>query len=210
VGKLSIIGIVKKYSGFTLRIERLEINKGSLICIKGPNGSGKSTLLNIVAGIIRPDEGKILFDSIDITEIEPEKRRFPLIKGEKDVFPHMSVSRNIAIARRVDREDLTRIMEILGIDNRIARRKASELSTGWKVRVSIARALASNPHLVLIDEAIDHLDSEYVGCCLKRLAEYMKEKNIISIIVTHKDLEICERIMIMKDGKITDTDSPAQ
>ncbi|MEM1611344.1 MAG: ATP-binding cassette domain-containing protein [Sulfolobales archaeon] len=199
---LSLIGIVKRYSGFILRVERLDIEEASVICIRGPNGSGKTTLLNIIAGVIEPDEGRIIFNGIDITRTEPEKRRFPLIRGEKDIFPHMSVARNISIARRVDRKELETIMEILGIDGRIARKRASELSTGWKIRVALARALASNPSVILVDEGFDHLDSEYVKCCLKNIVRYAKEKKITILAVTHKDLDICEKTIIMKEGNI--------
>lgn len=200
---LSLIGIVKRYGGFTLKVERLEIGVVSVSCIRGPNGSGKTTLLNIIAGVIKPDEGRILFNGIDITKTEPEKRRFPLIKGEKDIFPHMSVARNISIARRVGKNDLERIMEILGIDGEIARKKASELSTGWKIRVALARALASNPRVILVDEGFDHLDNEYVKCCLKNIVEYTKEKGILILTTTHKDLDICEKTIVLKDGKIS-------
>ncbi len=199
---LSLMGIVKRYGGFTLKVERLEIGEASIACIRGPNGSGKTTLLNIIAGVIKPDEGKIIFNGIDITETEPEKRRFPLIRGEKDIFPHMSVMRNISIARRVGKNDLERIMEILGIDGKIAKKKASELSTGWKVRVALARALASDPRVILVDEGFDHLDNEYVKCCLKNIAEYIKEKGILILTVTHKDLDICEKTIVLKDGEI--------
>ncbi len=200
---LSLIGIVKRYGGFTLRVEKLEISETSVTCIRGPNGSGKTTLLNIIAGVIKPDKGRIIFNDIDITETEPEKRRFPLIRGEKDIFPHMSVVRNISIARRVSKNDLERIMEILGIDNKIAKKKASDLSTGWKVRVALARALASDPRVILVDEGFDHLDNEYVKCCLKNIVEYAKEKGILILIVTHKDLDICEKTIVLKDGEIS-------
>jgi ABC-type Fe3+/spermidine/putrescine transport system ATPase subunit len=199
---LSLIGIIKKYGGFTLKVEILEIDEASVTCIRGPNGSGKTTLLNVIAGVIKPDEGRIMFNGIDITKTEPEKRRFPLIRGEKDVFPHMSVARNISIARRVDKKDLERIMEILGIDGKIARKKASELSTGWKIRVALARALASNPRVLLIDEGFDYIDNEYVKCCLKNIVEYAKEKGILILTATHKDLDICEKTIVLKDGEI--------
>jgi len=199
---LVLVDIVKRYGGFELRIPRLEVGRGSIVCIKGPNGSGKSTLLSIVAGIVLPDQGRVFFGGVDITKTEPEKRRFPLIRGEGGVFPHMSVARNISIARRVDVGELSRIMDILGIDGKIARAKASELSTGWKVRVSIARALASKPQVILVDEGLDHLDPEYIRCCLRSLAGYIKERGITALIVTHRDLEICDRVIMIREGRV--------
>lgn len=195
-------GIVKTYGAFSLRVDYLGIDHGSSACIKGPNGSGKTTLLNIVAGVVSPDKGRILYDGIDMTSLEPERRRFPLIRGDRSVFPHMSVFKNIVFAKRVGDEELDRIIDLLRISRDLYGRKASSLSTGWRIRVSIARALASDPRVLLIDEALDHLDPDYYGCCIKDLLAYIKEKKIIALIVSHRDDILCEETIVMRNGGI--------
>jgi len=194
--------IVKTYGAFSLKVDYLEIDHGSAVCIKGPNGSGKTTLLNIVAGVVIPDKGRILYDGIDITNLEPERRRFPLIRGDRSIFPHMSVLKNIVFAKRVNDEELDRIMDLLRIARDLYGRKASSLSTGWRIRISIARALASDPRVLLIDEALDHLDPDYYECCIKDLLGYIKEKRIIALIVSHRDDIPCEEIIVVRDGRI--------
>ncbi len=202
VGELVLKGIVKSYQSFTLKIDSLQIPGGKILCIKGPNGSGKSTLLNIVAGLIYPDSGSILYNGEDITYLEPEKRRFPIIRSERGVFPHMSVGRNIEIVKMVDDIELEKILELLGIGYDMMKKRAGELSTGWKIRVSIARALASKPEVLLIDEGLDHLDPMYIECCLKDLINYIREKRITALIVTHKNEIECDEKIKIHNGSI--------
>ncbi len=202
MGELVLRGVVKTLGSFTLRVDSLEIPGERVVCVEGPNGSGKSMLLNIVAGIIFPDSGRIVYRGRDITYLEPEKRRFPIIKSEKGVFPHMSVERNIKIAKRVDDSELERIMSLLRIDSEILGKKAGELSTGWKIRVSMARGLASAPGVMLIDEGLDHMDPGYIECCLKDLMGYMKEKGIIAFVVTHRGGIECDETIKMLNGSI--------
>ncbi|HWQ17138.1 MAG TPA: ATP-binding cassette domain-containing protein [Sulfolobales archaeon] len=197
---LVLKGIVKTFGSFTLRADFLEIPGGKVVCVKGPNGSGKSTLLNIIAGIVPPDSGKILYRGVDITDLEPEKRRFPIIRSEKGIFPHMSVERNIKIAKRVDDGELNRILELLKINHEDLEKKAGSLSTGWKIRVSLARGLASAPGVMLIDEGLDHLDPWYIECCLKNLMSYMREKGIITLVVTHRGDISCDETLVMING----------
>jgi len=192
--------IVKTFGSFTLRADFLEIPSGRMVCVKGPNGSGKSTLLNIIAGIVLPDSGKILYNGVDITYLEPEKRRFPIIRSEKGVFPHMSVERNIKIAKRVDDSELNRILDLLKINRDDLEKKAGSLSTGWKIRVLLARGLASAPGVMLIDEGLDHLDPSYIECCLENLMNYMREKGIIAFIVTHRGIIGCDETLLMNNG----------
>lgn len=199
---LILENVVKSYGGFTLNIDLLEVHEGIVACIRGPNGSGKSTLLNIISGIVFPDSGRITYNDIDITYLEPEKRRFPLVRSEKGVFPHMSVEKNIKIAKRVDQSELEKIVDLLQIGSDMMKKKARDLSTGWKIRVAIARALASRPNALLIDEGLDHLDPGYAKCCLKDLIDYVREKRIITLIVTHKSDIGCDEEVVMLNGSI--------
>lgn len=192
---------MKRFPGFSLEVEELRIEGVSVACLRGPNGSGKSTLLKLVAGILAPDAGRILVDGVDITRLGPEERRFPLVGSERGVFAHMSALRNITLARRVGDGELEGILRILGIEG-VARRRAGELSSGWKIRVLLARALASDPRIVLVDEALDHVDRDFYRCCLEDLIEYMGSKSILALVASHSSEIPCEAVVELSRGRI--------
>jgi len=195
-----ILRDLKKTMGRLMIEINLEIKEGEIIELKGPNGSGKSTLLKIIAGIIKPDAGRIYYNNVEITSWSPEKRRFPLISGPNDIFKHMKVIDNIYFANRISNEELMNIINILDLE-KILHKNAGELSDGMKIRVLLARAIASGGRILLIDEALSYLDNQFINSSLSKLFNYLKKKGISIINVTHYEF-YHDRKIYLEGGRI--------
>jgi putrescine transport system ATP-binding protein len=215
---IQLVNVSKSYDGAsTVKGVSLSIYRNELFSLLGKSGCGKTTLLRILSGLETPTEGSILLDGVDITNWPIYKRPINMMFQSYALFPHMSVSQNIAFGlkqdklRKADIED--RVKEVLslvqleGYDNRMP----DQLSGGQRQRVALARSLAKHPKLLLLDEPLAALD--------KRLREHMRFElvniqeriGITFIMVTHDQDEamtMSTRIAVMEDGKVRQVGTP--
>lgn len=200
-----------------LRCACITVRKGELLAIMGPSGSGKSTLLALIGTLEKATEGKIVLDGTDLTSV-PEKS-LPRVRREKigfifqhyNLIPTLSAFENVELSMRFSRvrkqergERARSLLEELGLGNRLSH-KPSELSGGEQQRVSIARALANKPALILADEPTGEVDSK-TRDSIVRIFKELSEKGQTIIVVTH-DPEVakeCSRVLKIMDGIIKD------
>ncbi len=187
----------------------------------GRSGSGKTSLLNMIAGLLRPNEGSIAFDEQTISDSRtgaftpPHRRRFGTVFQDALLFPHMNVRANLDFGRRfssaaADPRSFERIVEMLGIGDLLERRPAN-LSGGEKQRVAIGRALLSNPRLLLLDEPLASLDQERKDEIMPYLERLRTQAQAPMIYVTHSMAEVtrlADRIVLLREGKIAAAGAP--
>ncbi|MEM3652963.1 MAG: ABC transporter ATP-binding protein, partial [Nitrososphaerales archaeon] len=187
---ISVSNLSIKLDGFSLRDVNFAVKGGECLTIVGPNGSGKTTLLECIAGLRRPQQGKIVIGEIDATHLPPEKRRIGYVPQDYVLFPHLNVEENVAFGLK-NKDGLNKAREImnwLNIHN-LANRNVRSLSGGEKQKVALARALAVNPKVLLLDEplaALDPLSRERLRKELKELiSKILNTLSIPVIYVTH-------------------------
>ncbi|RLG83966.1 MAG: polyamine ABC transporter ATP-binding protein [Thermoprotei archaeon] len=212
--------ILKKYGKVVAAdIPYLEIKDGEFFGLLGPSGSGKTTTLRIIAGLTKPDRGRVLLDGEDITNVPPEKRNLGMVFQSWALFPHLTVFENIAFGLRLRKlpEDEIRkrvkwAAELLQIDN-LLERYPYQLSGGQQQRVAVARAIVLYPRALLFDEPLSNLDAKLREQVRFELRKLQKELKITSVYVTHDQAEafaICDRIAIMNFGKIEQVGAPEE
>ena len=198
-----------------------EIPDGKLIGLLGPSGCGKSTCLNLISGLETPTEGKIFFDSEDITDVPAEKRGVGLVFQSYALYPHLTVMRNITfplenlkgtqkITRHEMEEKAYEAAKLVQIEH-LMDRKPSELSGGQQQRVAIARALVKRPRVLLLDEPLSNLDARLRLQTREEIRRIQRETGITTVFVTHDQEEamsISDMIVVMKDGVIQQIDKP--
>lgn len=222
--KLSLRGVRKAFGSTTvLNGIDLDVNDGEVITLIGASGSGKSTLLRC-ANLLEPiDDGEIIFDGVDIAEPgldpDPIRRRIGMVFQSFNLFPHMSVTKNVAIGPRkvlgVDKDvadrDAVHMLTRLGLADR-ADAYPDQLSGGQQQRVAIARSLAMNPEVMLLDEITSALDPELVGEVLDVIRD-LKADGMTMLFATHEMTfarEISDRVCFLHTGQILEEGSPAQ
>jgi len=219
-GTLRFENVTKRFGSFTAVDDvTLEIEHGKTFSLLGPSGCGKTTLLRMAAGFEAPDQGRILLDGQDITDLPPEKRPLNTVFQNYALFPHLSVRENIAfglkiakhskadIARQVDR-----MLELVDLAEH-ADKKPHLLSGGQKQRVGIARALANQPRVLLLDEPLAALDLKLRQRLLVELDAIHDEVGITFLYVTHDQgeaMSISDTIAVMNRGRIEQTGKPAE
>ncbi|RKX78597.1 MAG: polyamine ABC transporter ATP-binding protein [Spirochaetes bacterium] len=191
---------------------------GKLTVILGPSGSGKTTLLDLAAGFLKPDKGSIMEGNLDVTMLSPEKRQVGVVFQDHALFPHLSVRDNVAygprargMGRRQAGMAADRYLEMTRI-SRYAKKKPSSLSGGEKQRVSLARALAIKPKILLLDEPFSSLDASLRRDMRNEVRNIQRETGITAVLVTHDQeeaLSLADFLAVMKDGEITQMGSPA-
>lgn len=176
---------------FTLGPISLQIKTGAFFTLMGPTGSGKTLLLESLAGLLQADSGSISIDQYNITNASPEQRNIGLVYQDNCLFPHLSVFENIiygqrynGIDKRKGRNYACELMEMLSITP-LKERKPSKLSGGEKQRVSLARALACRPKIVLLDEPLSSLDPQFREGLRKNLKELHQNSGTTFFMVTH-------------------------
>lgn len=195
----------------------LSVDDGEYVCLLGPTGAGKTTLLYTIAGIRRPDSGNIAFDNELVTDLLPEHRRVGFVWESHNLFPHMTVLENAVYGRRVKGQDLTEAKKVaLGILDMVLLRgrdfaKPPELSGGMRQRLGIARALAAEPQILLMDEPYGALDAKIRMELRTEVRRLVKELGLTCIHATHdteEALMVADRVAIMNLGKCIQTGSP--
>ncbi|WP_188658046.1 ATP-binding cassette domain-containing protein [Sphingomonas metalli] len=210
--------VVKRY-GAVAAVDgvSLAVASGSFVALVGTSGSGKSTLLKMANRLIDPDEGRVLLDGRDVTgEPAPTlRRRIGYVFQHIGLFPHLDVARNIAIGPRVagrPTPDIHRLLDLVELPRELAGRMPAELSGGQRQRVGIARALAQDTKLLLMDEAFGALDPVTRDALGRRLRALHDELALTTILVTHDMAEallLATRVVVMRAGRIVADETPA-
>jgi iron(III) transport system ATP-binding protein len=201
--------------GSTLAVDAvdLEIPTGSFTSLLGPSGCGKTTLLRIIAGLERPDQGRVeiagrVVDAPGV-HVEPEDRAVGLVFQAHALFPHLDVGRNVAFGLRgLDRSSRARrvaeVLDLVGLGD-LTSRMPSELSGGQQQRVALARALAPRPSLLLLDEPFSSLDAALRASVREEVRAILHDAGQTALLVTHDQeeaLSITDRVGVMFDGRL--------
>lgn len=195
------------------------IDNGELIALLGPSGCGKTTTLKIIAGLIEMDQGDILFDDKSVKDIPTEKRGALLVFQDYLLFPHMDINANIAfglkmrgVKKKVRQKRAAEMLSLVNLDS-YGQLYPSELSGGQKQRIALARALAVNPEVLLLDEPLSNLDSNLREEMRELIKEIHVKEGMTTIFVTHDKEEaimVADKIAIMNKGKIEQFGTPEE
>jgi sulfate transport system ATP-binding protein len=195
----------------------IDVRAGSLTALLGPSGSGKSTLLRVIAGLERPDTGAVLIDDDDVTGTPPQARGVGFVFQHYAAFKHMTVYDNVAFGLKIrrrpraeTRERVQKLLELVQLEG-LARRYPSQLSGGQRQRMGLARALAVDPAVLLLDEPFGALDAQVraeLRVWLRRLHE---ETHTTTVIVTHDQeeaMDVADEVVVMNRGRIEQVAPP--
>jgi len=199
----------------------LDIPDGELVALLGPSGSGKTTLLRIIAGLEVPDTGTVLFHGEDATNTDVRERQVGFVFQHYALFAHMTIFENVAFGLRVrpkatrpsDREITAKVTELLKLVQLdwIADRFPHQLSGGQRQRIALARALAVEPKVLLLDEPFGALDAKVRKELRRWLRRLHDEVHVTSVFVTHDQeeaMEVADRIVVMNEGRIEQVGTP--
>jgi ABC-type Fe3+/spermidine/putrescine transport system ATPase subunit len=202
---------------YVLNNINLDLPRGSRLSVLGPSGCGKTTLLRMIAGLDTPDAGDILFNGASILNLPPHKCNFGMMFQDYALFPHLDVFANIAFGLKMKgisrREQAPIVAEMLALTNLegFERRKVDELSGGERQRVALARTLAPDPRLLMLDEPLSALDRVLRKHLLNQLTQIFSRLDITTIFVTHDHKEAFaagSQIILMNQGRIVQQGSP--
>ena len=216
---IDITGVNKKFGDFVaLEDVNVSIPTGQLTALLGPSGGGKSTLLRIIAGLDAADSGTISIEGTNATKLPPQKRNVGFVFQHYAVFKHMTVAKNVAFGLEIRKkkskaEIVERVDELLKLVHlsQFAHRLPSQLSGGQRQRMALARALAVEPTVLLLDEPFGALDAKV----RKELREWLRrlhdEVNVTTVFVTHDQeeaLEVADEIVVINEGRVEQIGSP--
>lgn len=203
----------------SLRDVSLEVEPGEILCLLGPSGCGKTTLLRIIAGLETDYEGAIVFDGEDIRPVPAHRRGFGLMFQDFALFPHLSTADNIAyglkrlgLKRKEIGDKVQSLLRRVGLDD-FDERDVASLSGGQKQRVALARSLAPNPRLLMLDEPLGSLDAQLRDQLALELRQIIKIAGLSAIYVTHDHREayaVADRVAVMNIGSVRQHGSPSQ
>jgi len=208
---LRVENLSKSWKNFRFEGVSFEVKHGEYFIILGPSGAGKTMLLETIAGIFKPESGKILLEGKDITHLPPEKRKIAYIPQNYGLFPHLNTFENIAYGLRLRKypieeiqKEVHGIAEVLEISNLLGR-DVKTLSGGEQQRVAIARALVLKPRLILLDEPFSSVDPNMRGRLMREMKRWRRELGFTAIHVTHSFEEamfLGDRVGVMIAGKL--------
>jgi sulfate transport system ATP-binding protein len=212
--------IAKRFGDFTaLEDVTLEVPEGSLTALLGPSGSGKSTLLRIIAGLETPDSGAVLIDGTDVTAARPQERGIGFVFQHYAAFAHMTVRENVAFGLRIRKRPkdvvtarVDELLELVGLMT-WAGQRPGQLSGGQRQRMALARALAVEPRVLLLDEPFGALDANVRGELRRWLRRLHDEQGVTTVLVTHDQeeaMEVADRIAVMHEGRIEQVGGPRE
>jgi sulfate/thiosulfate transport system ATP-binding protein len=217
---IAVVDVSKHFNGFTaLHDVSVAIPEGSLTALLGPSGSGKSTLLRVIAGLEEPDSGQVMIGDQDVTETPARSRGVGMVFQHYAAFKHMTVYDNVAFGlaiRKRPRGEISKrvheLLELVQLEG-LAKRYPSQLSGGQRQRMALARALAVEPSVLLLDEPFGALDArvrQELRAWLRRLHE---EVHVTTIIVTHDQeeaMEVAGQIVVLNEGRVEQVGSPRE
>lgn len=217
---IEVRAISKRFGTFqALNEVSVNIESGRLTALLGPSGSGKSTLLRIIAGLETPDSGQVLLDGTDVTHVPARRRGIGFVFQHYAPFRHMTVWENVAFGlkaahapRERIRERVAELLELVGLPD-LGRRYPAQLSGGQQQRMALARALAVDPRLLLLDEPFGALDvqvREQLRAWLRRLHD---EVHATTVFVTHDQqeaMELADEIVVINAGLVEQTGPPTE
>ena len=221
---IEIRNVSKQFGDFqALRDVSLDIQSGELIALLGPSGCGKTTLLRIIAGLETPDVGSIHFSGEDTTDVHVRERNVGFVFQHYALFRHMTVFENVAFGLRVKprsqrpseaqiRDKVMSLLKLVQLDW-IADRFPSQLSGGQRQRIALARALAVEPKVLLLDEPFGALDAKVRKELRRWLRHLHDELHVTSIFVTHdkeEAMEVADRVVVINQGRIEQEGTPQQ
>ena len=213
---LQCTNLSRTFEDFTVTTN-LQADNGELVTLLGPSGCGKTTTLQLIAGILKPDNGKILLHGEDISNVVPWKRNIGMVFQDYALFPHMNVFKNIQYGLQYRKMTHDKIHNTVNHYLDLVRLKGyghrdiESLSGGEKQRVALARALAPAPRLLLLDEPLSALDSGLRKNLRREIRRIQQQLSITTVYVTHDQeeaLTISDKIVIMNNGKIEQKGSP--
>ena len=195
----------------------LQIDKGEFFTFLGPSGSGKSTILRMVAGLEKPDGGRIILEGIDVAQTPPWNRNLGMVFQQYAIFPHMTVAQNVAYglkARKTKGQQLdskiTEMLKLVGL-SKMENKNATLLSGGEQQRVALARALAPQPTILLLDEPLSALDEKIRREMQTELKHIQRQTATTFLYVTHDQeeaLTMSDRIAVLNNGACVQCDTP--
>lgn len=221
---VQIRNITKTFNKFSaLKNVNLDVQPGELVALLGPSGSGKTTLLRIVAGLefADPGHGQILFHGEDVTSHSAYQRRAGFVFQHYALFQHMNIFENVAFGLRVRsrktrppedeiRARVQTLLQRVQLEN-LAKRFPSQLSGGQRQRIALARALAIEPRVLLLDEPFGALDAKVRKELRRWLRKFHEETHLTTLFVTHDQdeaFELADRVAILSEGNIQQIGSP--
>ncbi|MCB9451894.1 MAG: ABC transporter ATP-binding protein [Anaerolineaceae bacterium] len=195
----------------------LKVSQGEILCLLGASGCGKTSLLRVIAGLERPDAGDIRVNDRSVLSMPVHTRDFGLMFQDFALFPHLNVAGNITfglkmhgIPRQAQQERLREVLALVGLTG-FENRDVTQLSGGERQRVALARSLAPNPHLLMLDEPLGALDAQLKEHLVVELRTIIKQSGVTAIYVTHDQREafaIADRVAVMNAGRIQQVGVP--
>lgn len=217
---ISVRSVSKRYGDFAaLDDVSLDVQSGSLTALLGPSGSGKSTLLRVIAGLEVPDSGEVSLDGRDVTGMPPQARGVGFVFQHYAAFKHMTVRDNVAFGLTIRKRPkaeidatVNRLLEVVGLSG-FQGRYPSQLSGGQRQRMALARALAIEPTVLLLDEPFGALDANVRAELRAWLRRLHDEVHVTTVLVTHDQeeaMELADTIVLLNGGRIEQAGSPRE
>jgi sulfate/thiosulfate transport system ATP-binding protein len=217
---ISVEALDKRFGDYqALDDVSLEVPEGSLTALLGPSGSGKSTLLRVIAGLEAPDSGRVIIDGADATPVPAQRRGIGFVFQHYAAFKHMTVRENVAFGLRIRKRPKDQIdakvdelLEIVGLKGH-HKRYPSQLSGGQRQRMALARALAIEPRVLLLDEPFGALDAKVRADLRTWLRRLHDEVHVTTVLVTHDQeeaMEVADRIAVINEGRLEQIGAPRE
>jgi sulfate transport system ATP-binding protein len=217
---ISALNVTKRFGDFVaLDDVSVEVATGSLTALLGPSGSGKSTLLRVIAGLETPDAGTVRIGEEDVTGLAPQERGVGFVFQHYAAFKHMTVADNVAFGLKIRkrpraeiRDRVARLLELVQLEG-LAKRYPAQLSGGQRQRMGLARALAVDPDVLLLDEPFGALDARVRTELREWLRRLHDETHTTTVIVTHDQeeaMEVADEVVVMNRGRVEQVGGPLE
>ncbi|MDU1538379.1 MAG: ABC transporter ATP-binding protein [Paeniclostridium sordellii] len=218
MSSVKIVNLTKSFNNIEiLKNINIDINQGEFVTLLGKSGCGKSTTLKLIAGLVNPDSGDILFDEKSVLNTKTQNREAVIVFQDYSLFPHMNVFENIEFGLKIKKinkntrkNKVKELLNLVKLED-FEKKYPSQLSGGQKQRVAIARTLAVNPKILLLDEPFSSLDINLRSEMREFVLNLQKSLNITTILVTHdkeEALMMSDKIAVMINGEIAQFDTP--